>query len=81
MGTQRNATACAAAIVFLPLSAAEERTTLGLLLERGQVALTPTGLGCHSGECVQVKVLNKSARAVRTSIPVGWGFVSSYPAV
>ena len=81
MGTLRNATACAAAIVLLPLSATEEYTTLGLLLERGQVALTPTGLGGHSGGCVQVKVLNKSARAVRTSIPVGWVFVSAEPEV
>lgn len=51
-------------------------TSLVELLEQGRIELTPRGIGGHSGECLKVDVKNRSAKAIRTSIPAGWVFVS-----
>ena len=51
------------------------------LLEQGRIELTPRGIGGHSGECLKVDVKNRSATAIRTSIPAGWVFVSEVEGV
>lgn len=56
-------------------------TSLMELLEQGRIELTPRGIGGHSGECLKVDVKNRSATAIRTSIPAGWVFVSEVEGV
>jgi len=51
------------------------------LLENGRIELAPQGLGGHSGECLKVDVRNRTAAALRTSIPAGWVFVSQVEGV
>ena len=56
-------------------------TPLIELLEQGRIELAPRALGGHSGECLQVDVKNRTATALRTSIPPGWVFVSQVEGV
>ena len=71
--------ACCAAL--LPAHAAEDKALLAEFLENRQVALSVQGTGEHQGNCVRVTVQNRTARPLRTSIPVGWVFVSNTPEV
>lgn len=58
----------------LPVSALESDLDAALRNER--VTLIVTGLGGHSGACVKVEAMNRTAVHARFTIPSGWRFGS-----
>ncbi len=57
-------------------AAANTPTDLAALLKGRQLAMTVTGAGGHSGECVNVKLNNLRIDTMRVRIPAGWRFTS-----
>lgn len=70
----RNALVLPLVVAACQVSAME--TALGDALRAGQVNLVVTGLGGHSGSCVRVAAVNRTAAHMRITIPSGWRFVS-----
>jgi hypothetical protein len=57
-------------------AAAYTPTDLAAQLKGRQLAMTVTGAGGHSGECVNVKLSNLRTDTMRVRIPAGWRFTS-----
>lgn len=70
-----------AAVLVLPFHAALAAHAGGTLLEAalhdGRLVLNVTGLGGHSGLCVEVEAWNRSAEPIEVTIPAGWRFPSA----
>ncbi len=69
-------TAFASLLVVAALQSSAFDSELGLALRAGQVSLSVTGLGGHSGGCVRVEAVNRTGEQARIVIPSGWRFGS-----
>ena len=69
-------TALASLLAFAALHVSATDIGLGAALRSGQVNLTVSGLGGHSGACVRVEAVNRTGEQARITIPSGWRFGS-----
>lgn len=73
--TMRSAGMFVATLLTAVVDASHE-SALVQLIEQGKIALSPIGIGGHSGECVRVNVANLTNGSLSTRLPAGWVFVS-----
>ena len=65
-----------AALLLRPVAVSGADISLVELFELGRITMKVTGTGVYEGQSVRVEVGNSTNQPFRTSIPLGWRFVS-----